>query len=389
MLVALAAAGGCGAPGPELTFADWILPLAEDIPVREYAPIAIEDRDPDAVRLVEDLVIGGDPSDPNGSFYQPMGVAASPSGDIFVLERGNRRIQMFDHDGTFLASLGGPGQGPGELQFPVAIGIAGDRLVVHDGMNARLSFWTLDGTHVEDHVPSTRFPASGFEALPDGSLMISHGERNPDGSRTRIIERRSIQGEPLTRFLAVPGEPAPTAPVAVSDRQASLQQMLDLTSQPSPQLAVGKAGLVYITPLLEYQVLVFDDAGEPLWALRSAWPRPPYPESQKQEMLEAYSQDGAEIDADRLRWPELDRSVRAIRTDGEGRLYVFLSPGEAAPAGERFLVDVYSPDGELLAAGFTRSIWQHAVGDDVYELRRDPVLDEMVVVRYRLAIDER
>ena len=49
-LVALAAAGGCGAPGPELTFADWILPLAEDIPVREYAPIAIEDRDPDAVR---------------------------------------------------------------------------------------------------------------------------------------------------------------------------------------------------------------------------------------------------------------------------------------------------------------------------------------------------
>ena len=95
-LVALAAAGGCGAPGPELTFADWILPLAEDIPVREYAPIAIEDRDPDAVRLVEDLVIGGDPSDPNGSFYQPMGVAASPSGDIFVLERGNRRIQMFD-----------------------------------------------------------------------------------------------------------------------------------------------------------------------------------------------------------------------------------------------------------------------------------------------------
>jgi hypothetical protein len=66
LIAALASAVGCtNAPAPELEFADWVLPVPEGTPIVEYARVPEQERDPDAVRLVEDLVIGGDPADPN------------------------------------------------------------------------------------------------------------------------------------------------------------------------------------------------------------------------------------------------------------------------------------------------------------------------------------
>ena len=86
---------------------------------------------------------------------QPNDVAVAANGDVFVVQghtpgaRGDARVLKFDKDGRFLTSWGGKGTGPG--QFDVAHGAAIDadgRLWVMDRENQRIEVFDADGTFV-------------------------------------------------------------------------------------------------------------------------------------------------------------------------------------------------------------------------------------------------
>jgi DNA-binding beta-propeller fold protein YncE len=47
----------------------------------------------------------GDPGDGPGQFNTPHSIAADAQGNIYVADRGNRRIQVFDSDGKFLRQI--------------------------------------------------------------------------------------------------------------------------------------------------------------------------------------------------------------------------------------------------------------------------------------------
>ena len=47
----------------------------------------------------------GTPGSKPGEFNTPHGIASDAKGNIYVADRGNRRIQVFDHDGTFLRAI--------------------------------------------------------------------------------------------------------------------------------------------------------------------------------------------------------------------------------------------------------------------------------------------
>ena len=87
-------------------------------------------------------------------FNQPSDVAVAPNGDIFVADGhdpgSNMRIVKFRKDGNFVKSWGKPGAGPGEFNAPH--GIAFDskgRLFVADRGNNRLQIFDQDGTFLE------------------------------------------------------------------------------------------------------------------------------------------------------------------------------------------------------------------------------------------------
>ncbi len=47
----------------------------------------------------------GQPGTGPGEFNTPHSIAADAAGNIYVADRGNRRIQVFDHDGTFVREM--------------------------------------------------------------------------------------------------------------------------------------------------------------------------------------------------------------------------------------------------------------------------------------------
>jgi sugar lactone lactonase YvrE len=89
---------------------------------------------------------------------QPNDVAIARNGDVFIVQghtpgpQGDARVLKFDKTGTFIKSWGGKGKGPG--QFEVAHGIAIDAqglLWVADRENQRIQIFDANGTFVREH----------------------------------------------------------------------------------------------------------------------------------------------------------------------------------------------------------------------------------------------
>jgi len=78
-------------------------------------------------------------------FYQPNDVVTAPNGDIFVAEghgAGNNRIIKFDKTGKFIKEWGKLGTGPGEFDQPHALAFdSKGRLFVGDRNNNRIQIF--------------------------------------------------------------------------------------------------------------------------------------------------------------------------------------------------------------------------------------------------------
>lgn len=84
------------------------------------------------------LLSWGEPGTGQGQFVLPHAVAINKDGQVFVADRGNDRIQVFDQNGRFIRMWGGL-KVPMDMQFDDQ-----GHIFVADGAH-RLSIWDMDG----------------------------------------------------------------------------------------------------------------------------------------------------------------------------------------------------------------------------------------------------
>ncbi len=82
----------------------------------------------------------------NGQFNDPAGVAVDFSGNVFVTDMGNDRVQVFNGLGVWQFSFGGTGGAPGQFRRPYGIAINGGDLYVVDTGNDRVQKFNLAGS---------------------------------------------------------------------------------------------------------------------------------------------------------------------------------------------------------------------------------------------------
>jgi predicted membrane-bound mannosyltransferase/DNA-binding beta-propeller fold protein YncE len=81
-----------------------------------------------------------------GRFYGPRGIAVGEDGRVYVADTGNKRVQVFDADGKFVAQFGGGGLLDGNLDEPVGVAVTGaGEAVVVDTWNGRIQVFSRDG----------------------------------------------------------------------------------------------------------------------------------------------------------------------------------------------------------------------------------------------------
>ena len=85
----------------------------------------------------------------DGQFYNPYGIAIDSSGNVYVADTGNHRIQKFTSNGQFIAKWGSYGTGDGQFNLPRGIAIdSSDNIYVADTGNSRIQKFTSAGQFV-------------------------------------------------------------------------------------------------------------------------------------------------------------------------------------------------------------------------------------------------
>jgi hypothetical protein len=149
------------------------------------------------------------------TFDRPTGVAIAPNGDIFVSDghdpnaHNSARIVKFSPDGKFIKSFGRKGSAPGEFNEPHDIFIGGtqNRLYVADRKNNRIQVFDLDGKFLAAW-PQFGQPSSVFVGKDD---TIYVGAAFPDPSRKKGLMRGIVVGSAkdgsLKAFIPDPADP--------------------------------------------------------------------------------------------------------------------------------------------------------------------------------------
>jgi DNA-binding beta-propeller fold protein YncE len=141
--------------------------------------------DPDGKLL---MVIGtpGVAGDPPRSLTEPCSIAIAPNGDLYISEGHSgqnpkappetvARISIFDADGGFIRSFGRLGSAPGEFRTPHDLAIDDDHLFVADRGNHRIQIFDLDGHYLAEWKQFGR--PSGI-ALRNGLVYVADSESN-------------------------------------------------------------------------------------------------------------------------------------------------------------------------------------------------------------------
>jgi sugar lactone lactonase YvrE len=148
-----------------------------------------------------------------GPFNQPTNMALAPDGSMVVADGyGNARVHHFSSDGRWIRSWGEPGSGPGQFHLPHGIAVDRDsRVYVADRENSRVQIFDSTGRFLTEWTdlsrPTEVFIAAGGKG-EDVVYISEIGYRcglfpgmvappNPAGSSLSIWTR---DGKRITRW---------------------------------------------------------------------------------------------------------------------------------------------------------------------------------------------
>ena len=115
------------------------------------------------------------------TFNQPSKVLVAPNGDIFVGDghggNSNARIVKFSKNGRFIKTWGKKGTAPGEFEAPHALGMdSRGRLFVADRGNNRLQIFDQEGTFLEEWTQFGR--PSGLFIDKNDTVYVADSQSN-------------------------------------------------------------------------------------------------------------------------------------------------------------------------------------------------------------------
>ncbi|MGH9364492.1 MAG: flippase activity-associated protein Agl23 [Thermoanaerobaculia bacterium] len=222
-----------------------------------------------------------------GRFGEPRGLAADASGNLYVADTKNHRIQVFDPAGRPLRAFGAKGSGDGQLNEPcgVAIDPQGD-IWVADTWNGRIARFSADGAW-RGAITDLEKPLFGPRAV-----AVSRGVLYVADTGNKRIVRFDRDGRKLSdwggggvgpgQFVEPVGLAADAAGnIYVNDTGNHRVQIFDPEGKfvrqfpifgwkdfyTEPHIALGPSGSVFVTDSSQGRVCVYDAQG----TLKRTW----------------------------------------------------------------------------------------------------------------------
>lgn len=306
--------------------------------------------------LEEELRIVGPPE----GFGEIEAVAADADDNIYVLDRADQRVFVFDPSGAYSHAIGRSGEGPGELSRASGISVGpANRIWVPDPATARVSVFERDGTFLAGLPRRGRgYPGTGRwdrSVGPDGRYTDwrtwfpgrVRGSLPADTQVFPLVLGDAEEGNPSSEDVGAGAESADSFPpleytaemVQVGGRATyrnfyagsllhALENGRDIWFGHSRQYRIYKRSLEGDTLL----VVSLDEAAAPVTRADA-------------EAARHLLADSPEAEDRLARLPAEKPILRAIFADGTGTLYVV---PETREVGAGTAIDAFGPAGEHL-----------------------------------------
>lgn len=343
-------------------------------------------------RLREELRLGTIEGDGPEIFGRVLDVLAGPSGRIYMLERPSQELRIFAPDGSHVATAGGPGQGPGELNLTFLgqlVQAPSGRIWVNNATSRRWEVFTQEG----DFVTSVPQRLNSFSVLnvagDDGTLYVGDQLRDPDGESRQIVIHHEMRGDSLVALDTFPVPELPereSVDVSLSSDDTQIDMRVPVPFVHQPGWSLDPGGHFWVEPGDGYRLVAVGLEGDTLRVVERAYEPVPVTAAELDRAMEPYETgELASADLDRSRVPDHHPAIDRYWTDPAGNLWVRRVVGE-----DRKALDVFDPEGIYLGEVRTdidldRFTLEQITDDAVYGVLRDE-LDVQYILR--LAIEK-
>jgi tripartite motif-containing protein 71 len=161
----------------------------------------IVDRDNNRIQVFDKngtlLFKWGEEGEGDGEFTLPYGLDVDKEGNVWVADRGNNRIQKFDAEGNFLLAFGSEGEGESEFRQLRHVAVDDQLQYVYavDSDNHRIQKFDINGSFVEAF--GTMGNASGDFNVPVTIVIDSKGDLFVNERGNERVQKLDSQGSPI------------------------------------------------------------------------------------------------------------------------------------------------------------------------------------------------
>ena len=120
-----------------------------------------------------------------GKFWNPHEAALGPDGNLYVADRFNHKVQVFNQEGAFLRQWGSFGNKPGEFSEPTGIHVAPNgKVYVCEAVGCRVQVFDAQGKFLQ---------AMGQSGSAVGRLDYPHGVTVDNDGNVYVVEHGSAR----------------------------------------------------------------------------------------------------------------------------------------------------------------------------------------------------
>jgi len=213
--------------------------------------------------VTEDLRIGtvaGEPEYQFGQIIPFASIAVDSDGHIYVMDFQAQDVRVFDAQGQYVRTLGGPGSGPGEISAQAGFVFTNPRgeILVPDLGNQRVSVYSPTGE------PAYSFPVDLQSGVPlrwnvdaAGRLMAQLRGMNVQGIAALA------EGDPIVVYdtTGVVTDTVALLPQGQSLAGISEEQFSMVIFSPEPAWDLDESGSIFYAMSDQYRILVNDPEG--------------------------------------------------------------------------------------------------------------------------------
>ncbi|NIM57694.1 MAG: 6-bladed beta-propeller [Candidatus Aminicenantes bacterium] len=281
--------------------------------------------------LEEEFRIGEGESEEE-MFSEITSVAVDNDGNIYILDRKEKKVKVFDSTGKFVRKFGKQGQGPGEMNIPIFVQISpNNELVVEDVVNRKLMFFSFEGEFLKS---ISTAKAAGLVAIVIDSKANLIGQAVVPAEKKLIREVKKYDKDLNPLFT-----------IDTLDFTNLIEGKINPYRLNSFYVLGKEDNIIYGYPE-GYEIEIYNPEGKLIKRILKEYDPVKITKKDQDEFMERFPAEAAVI-KDRIEFPKSFPAYQSFSHDNQGRLFV--RTFEKGKKEREYYFDVFDEEGVYIA----------------------------------------